>query len=121
MVGVMVDGEWVDVIATWAARQPAIARVALYGSRITGRSHSTGRPCQPGSDLDVAIEVVATLNESGGEEGDALGNWICFRERWGEQLQPLLPIAVDLRPIWDDDGVTGAAVMDHGIEIYRRR
>ncbi len=117
----MVESEWLGVIASWAAQQPEIARVALYGSRITGHSHSTGHPCRPESDLDVAVEVTATLNSLGVESCDARGNWICCHERWRQRLQQQLPIAVDLRPIWHDDGVTGPAVIEHGIEIYRRR
>lgn len=120
MVRVIVDDEWVDVIASWAAQQPEITRVALYGSRITGQSHSTGQPCRPESDLDVAIEVTSTVNSFGVESCDALENWIFCQKRWREQLQEQLPIAVDLRPIWHDDGATGPAVIEHGIEIFRR-
>ena len=120
MVGVMVDGEWVKLIADWAAEQPEIVRAALYGSRITGYSHSSGRPCLPSSDLDLAIEVVATLDPFGRERCNAYANWVFRHEKWREQLRERLPIQIDLRPIWHDDGVTGPAVEEHGIEIYRR-
>jgi predicted nucleotidyltransferase len=54
--------ELAAIVAEWASREPEIARVFLFASRVRGRTKDCG-PVRPGfgpesSDLDVAIELV---------------------------------------------------------------
>ncbi|MEO1307516.1 MAG: nucleotidyltransferase domain-containing protein [Pseudomonadota bacterium] len=56
-------------IREWAARQPVIRRVWLYGSRARGDN-------RPDSDIVLAIEV------NGETEGSRLATWMAGRHTW---------------------------------------
>jgi predicted nucleotidyltransferase len=72
-----------DRIRTWAAGQPDIARVYLFGSRIRGCCKDGG-PVRDDSDLDVAVELTAADEEA------AYQRWWDVEDSWRDQLQSLL-------------------------------
>jgi predicted nucleotidyltransferase len=50
------DPDWLDRIRDWALGYPAVRRVCMYGSRVTGRRRvKSSAPATP--DLDLAVEL----------------------------------------------------------------
>ena len=87
-------------LSSWAARNPRVLRVVLFGSRVKG-THRLD------SDLDIAVELEP------GEDSDAiLATWIHHCDDWKTEMSSIVPFDVDLH--WRDIfGTTG--VVDQGI------
>jgi len=66
-------------VRQWAASNPAVRRVWLFGSRVRG-THSVE------SDLDIAVEVSALPGDE-----DAFTTWVAESGSWQRQLSTLLP------------------------------
>lgn len=73
------------IVAGWAAIQPVIKKIWLFGSRVRG----TGREK---SDIDIAIEIEKFEGDS-----DTWTTFVFERDELKESLQLLLPLAVDLQ------------------------
>lgn len=71
-------------VAKWARSKPIVMRVYLFGSRVRG-DH------RPDSDLDIAVELVPDLDESGG-----LATWMHEKKEWIEELKALIPLKLQL-------------------------
>ncbi|MDD2801163.1 hypothetical protein A1359_18500 [Methylomonas lenta] len=80
--------EAATIVAKWAEQKKEISKVQFFGSRVKGTHTSE-------SDLDVAIELVSNLDESGG-----LSIWMRSSDLWTEELNALLPC--DVQAEWDD-------------------
>lgn len=74
-----------EIIIKWAINKPFITRVYLFGSRVTGVSGKIGKPVEPDSDLDVAIE-----HDKVYESEDAFTTWIADSKKWHRELIALL-------------------------------
>ena len=100
----------VDSIARWAAENPEVRRVWVFGSR----AKDTHRP---DSDIDVAVEL-----EPVADSEETLTRWIAHAEVWNAQLQNLIAPQVDLE--WfDPDGSTPsieAGLNDSKVLVYER-
>jgi predicted nucleotidyltransferase len=99
-----------DSIARWAAENPEVRRVWVFGSR----AKDTHRP---DSDIDVAVEL-----EPVADSEETLTRWIAHAEVWKAQLQNLIAPQVDLE--WfDPDGGTPnieAGLNDSKVLVYER-
>lgn len=80
----------IQVLRHWAAAEPLVARVFVFGSRVAGTPG-------PGSDIDVAVELDATASD---EEADL--RWIDHAAGWRSELESRLPWELDLE--WYDPG-----------------
>jgi len=76
-----------EIIINWAKNDPFIAKVYLFGSRISGISKD-GKPVRLDSDLDIAIEFTPMPGDS-----DFLTTWVCERDKWHRELLTLLGFA----------------------------
>ena len=76
-------------IRNWAAEEPLVRRVLLFGSRVSGISHHTGKLFEPNADLDVAVEL-AVSND------DLDLAYIDNAERWRTALKPHVPWPIHL-------------------------
>lgn len=104
----LIPPEWVATLRAWAERERLIEALYVFGSRATGAA-------RPDSDLDIAVLLC-------GSENTRLCNWIENGNRWETELRSLLPVEVDL-DLGDPDlceHIVGPAVVQHGVEIYRR-
>jgi predicted nucleotidyltransferase len=77
-----------QAIVQWAAGEPSIRRVWLFGAR----SATTPRP---GSRVDVAVELAPVPDSE-----ETLGVWFANFERWRAQLEKRITPGVDLE--WFD-------------------
>lgn len=102
-----VPAEWREAIRVWAEAEPNIVAAYAFGSRAKG-THT----CE--SDLDLAYELDFT------DDDEALGFAICEAGRLHDQLQPHIPVVLDLDWMHRDDVVVWPAVREHGVELYRR-
>ncbi|MCW3848529.1 nucleotidyltransferase domain-containing protein [Sphingomonas sp. LB-2] len=101
-----IAADWITKIAAWAAVEPLVLEVYVFGSRARG-DHRTE------SDLDLALLI------EDGDCGESLAHWTCEAERWREALTAALPVTVDLQVMQTDDGVVMPAVQREGMLIYR--
>lgn len=85
----------IEVVAGWAADEPLVDRVYLFGSRVRGDT-------RPDSAIAIAIEL--DLEELTGR-GDPRGvdTWTSETPNWIEELQALIPIKVDLQHYLGDE------------------
>lgn len=74
-----------NVVAEWAATQPLIVRVWLFGSRVRGTAH-------PDSDIDVAVEICRLPGDT-----DARTTFLFEGNGLKMSIQSLLAISVDLQ------------------------
>lgn len=88
-------------LASWAARNPAIRRVVLFGSRVK-RTHRAD------SDLDIAIEL-----EPCEDPNATLANWMHLSTGWTVEVSEVVPFKVDLQWL-DTFGTT--KVIERAIE-----
>lgn len=88
------DPALVDDIRTWAAAEPAITRIHVFGSRATGVRTAKPNP-DPVPDIDLAIETV------GDEPGERLAAFVDHAPRWRSDLRAILPIAFSILPAQD--------------------
>lgn len=79
------------IVQTWAATQPEITKVWLYGSRVRG-TH------RPDSDLDVAVQVRGdhTVDEQ-------FAIWMQIGGALQDELNNLLPMTVQVEWYCDED------------------
>jgi predicted nucleotidyltransferase len=75
-------------LADWAARNPKVRRVWVFGSRARG-TH------RPDSDIDIAVEL-----EPVADSEETLLVWLANSEQWRSQLQDRISLPVDLE--WFD-------------------
>jgi len=101
---------WISAVRNWAAKQPDVSEVYLFGSRAKGFAKAS-------SDLDIALIV-----NPRSEHDDAFTVWFFNADRWSAELQSLVPVEIDLDIGNPDisDVVVGPAIVDHGIQIYKR-
>ncbi|MDF3036336.1 MAG: polymerase beta domain protein region [Paucimonas sp.] len=74
-----------QAVADWAAGDPLVTKVYLFGSRLKGNATAN-------SDLDIAIE----LRPEPGDE-NVLATWIGESERLRMSIKSLVPYTVDLQ------------------------
>ena len=70
-----------QALESWAEQEPSIARIWLYGSRITARA-------RPDSDIDVAIALLAPCDEAA---------YARTLQRFRRRVQAMTKLHVDLR------------------------
>lgn len=100
--------EHVARFKTWAEGKSNLRRLWLFGSRVRGDA-------RPDSDLDIAFEIDALVDDADKET---------FLEevlpRWQAELQSISAFPVHLEP-WAAHGTDVAAyVAESGISIYQR-
>lgn len=79
--------EAAKIVAAWASEKPQIAKVHFFGSRVK-KMH------REDSDLDIAVALIANLDESGG-----LATWMHYSDLWSKELNKAIPYEVQLE--WD--------------------
>ena len=108
------DPAWLDVLRVWAAAEPRVVRVWIFGSRATGQRRSKpGAATAP--DLDIAYELVQVLPD------ETPYTAAFHRDKgWKVALQAKLPVVLDLQYAMTDvaDAKVPAWVKDHGVLIY---
>lgn len=98
-----------DAIRTWAASNPVIHRVWVFGSRVRGTE-------RPDSDLDVAVEHGALPGDSG-----PFTTWISEAERWRKVLNASLSVPLDLQSYIRGESHTIQAGLDESsVLVYER-
>ncbi len=102
----------IRILVAWAASEPLIQRVFIYGSRVRGRS-MTGGPIRPDSDLDIAVEPDAPADER-------LGTYIVEAAGWESTLAKLLPWCPHLDFYGAEAAVVCKAVAEAGGLIYTK-
>lgn len=102
----------IATLRDWAACQPAIWRVYLFGSRIRGMTKEGG-PVRPDSDLDMAVELMPEIV-------DTFGAWMERVETWREQLALLSPFKVQLEALDAETPNVRRYVEEGGLLIFDR-
>jgi hypothetical protein len=109
-----IDPAWLTALRAWAADEPRVVRVWIFGSRATGQRRS--KPdAPPEPDLDVAYELVQVHPD------ETPYTAAFFRDKhWKAALQAQLPVVLDLQYAMTDDpeAKVPAWVADHGMLIY---
>jgi len=82
------DEKIIEKIRDWAASEPAVVRVWIYGSRLKNTEKSN-------SDIDVAVEV-KRIKELGYCENE-LSVWMALSPGLEESLSQQLPYTLDLQ------------------------
>ena len=77
-----------SVLSEWAAKNPLVARLWVFGSRARGDHRDD-------SDLDIAIELDLTAAD-GVDESGGFATWSFETDGWEEELANLLPFTIDL-------------------------
>ena len=96
-------------LTVWAARQPGLRRLWIYGSRALG-TH------RPDSDLDVAFEIGRLEDQAAIEE---------FHDRtlpaWRTELSRLSGLSAHLEASVGDASNVARYVAGSGVLVYERR
>ena len=105
------------VVAGWAATEPLIRRVYLFGSRARGAE-------RPDSDIDLALLTDPDPDARAATSDPftlANGTWADWRERWEAGLQAVLPLPLHLHQVtrWDWR-VLRPALRQSRVCLYRR-
>jgi len=99
----------VDAIRQWAAGNPIVERVHIFGSRVRG-TH------RPDSDLDVAIEHGVLPGDA-----DHFTTGLCERSTWCSELQALTKCKVD---VWSyrpgETPTVEAGITESSVIVYER-
>lgn len=106
--------EWITVLRNWAAAEPRIVRVWIFGSRATGFRRPKSEPVTE-PDLDVAYELTQVLSD------ETPYTAAFFRdETWKATLQSQISVALDLQysMIDQSDANVPQWVAAHGVLIY---
>lgn len=98
------DGKQAQRLAAWAAANPRIRRVWLFGN--------AKRNAKSGTDLDVAIEM-----EPVPDSEETIAFWIAHAEEWQAEVEKCVDSSVDLE--WFDPDVD-APLGDKAILAYDR-
>ncbi|NGM78791.1 nucleotidyltransferase family protein [Burkholderia multivorans] len=97
-----------EIVTEWAASQPLIRKVWLFGSRVRGTE-------RPDSDIDVAVEVRRLPGDS-----SEWTTFACERERLSAALQTLFPLPVQLE--WyggaDETPTVHAGLQESSMMVY---
>jgi predicted nucleotidyltransferase len=105
-----IESSVADSIARWAADNPEVRRVWVFGSRANDTYHTD-------SDIDIAVEL-----EPVGDSEETLTRWIARSDLWESQLQSQVAPKVDL-DWFDPDGNTptvAAGLNEAKVLIYER-
>jgi predicted nucleotidyltransferase len=99
----------IDVIRRWAAANPIVERVHIFGSRARGTN-------RPDSDLDVAIEHGVLPGDS-----NHFTTGLCGPSEWRDELQPLAWCTLDVQSYRPGDTPTvEAGIKESSVVIYER-
>ena len=105
-----IESSVADSIARWAADNPEVRRVWVFGSRAKDTYRTD-------SDIDIAVEL-----EPVGDSEETLTCWIAHSDLWESQLRSRLAPKIDLE--WfDPDGSTPtieAGLNEAKVLIYER-
>jgi predicted nucleotidyltransferase len=99
------DGKQTERLAAWAAANPRIRRVWLFGS-------DAKRNARADTDVDVAIEM-----EPVPDSEETIAYWIAHAEEWQAEVEKAVGSSVDLE--WFDPDVD-APLGDKAILAYDR-
>lgn len=97
------------IVSEWCKGKRFIRRAYFFGSRVKGTQ-------RPGSDLDIAIALMPSLDESGG-----LSTWMTQSDKWREELSALLPYKVQIE--WggaEQTKVIAGALAEASLLIYQK-
>ena len=97
-----------NIITNWAKRKDLIRSIYLYGSRIKGNY-------LPDSDLDIAIEVISSPEES------TTLIWLDYGDIWGIELQELLSYQIDLQLLDEDSPTVQKGIDDSSLLVYTKK
>lgn len=84
-----------EVLQKWAISKPLVARVWLFGSRVSGTQ-------RPDSDLDIAIELDMSARR-GMDETGGMVTWMFETSEWESELSALLPFKIHLQQLRGTD------------------
>jgi predicted nucleotidyltransferase len=82
--------ERVAILRTWAASQPLVGMLYVFGSRTRGTA-------RPDSDLDVAIELDPAAICGCDDSASQLTTWMSNTTSWKEHLSAALGVPADLQ------------------------
>lgn len=99
----------IEVLQRWAAKNPIIERVHIFGSRVRGTN-------RPDSDLDVAIEHGVLPGD-----GDHFTTGLCAPSDWREELQPLVRCKLDVQSFRSGDTPTVEAGINESSKVIYER
>jgi len=108
------DPRWLEILQAWAAAEPRVVRVWIFGSRATGERRSKPEAATA-PDLDVAYDLVQVLPD------ETPYSAAFYRDKgWKAALQKQLPVVLDLQYAMTDDpdAKVPAWVKEHGVLIY---
>lgn len=99
-------------LRSWAAKQPEIGRLYVFGSRVRGIDKDGG-PVRPDSDLDIAIELTAAVE-------NPTSFWMHDIAPWREELGRLIPYRLHLE-LLDSETVSNRKHVDEsGVLVFDR-
>jgi predicted nucleotidyltransferase len=105
---------WIEALQNWAASDPRVAEVWVFGSRAKGQRTPKDAP-DPVPDLDVGYTL------TGEDQGERLAYAICEVGRARKRLQALMSVRLDLQYAEPEtDARVWPAILDHGIKIYSK-
>jgi predicted nucleotidyltransferase len=105
---------WTEAIRAWAASEPRITRVWVFGSRATGSRTPKESP-DPVPDLDVGYTVAPKATDA---EESPFTFAMFSEDRWLVRLRAAIPVKVDLQFADPDDVVVWPAIEREGVLIY---
>ena len=103
-----VPAAWRFLIREWAARQPRVAAIYVFGSRAKLKHHAD-------SDIDLAVIM------DGCSVGEQSANWMFRHDDALSSGELMLPVRVDMWPALESDEKVMPAVREHGRLLYERR
>lgn len=100
-------------LAAWAKRSPIVNRLWIFGSRARGTE-------RPDSDLDVAIEIDATV-VPGVDESGGWATWSHSKRELVHQLDAMFPFDVHLeRYAGSETPAIAQALQESSILVYQK-
>lgn len=98
--------ELTDSIAQWAAGNPRIRRVWLFGN-------GSGQDRRANGQIEVAVELEPVFDSE-----ETLAAWMAHGGLWRSQLQRRISVPVDLE--WFDPDVGSTALDEAKLLVYER-